>query len=250
MLKKPLSKFLTLIIILCLSSTGLKAQVILSLIFGDKLNSNELLFGIHVNGSLNYFSNSEGKKPLPSLNAGLFFTYRFNDHLHANIEMLAKYTRGAKELPVYSLNDPDVDAEFTGGSVTRKNQYLSLPLSIRWLTKGGFFAEIGPQISLRTGAEDIFIKDIDEGELNLKIKTKNEMNRWDFGWLAGMGYMFGKTKLLAVGLRYNGGFSDVSKIDEGNQTNQQWGVYCNIPIGRSKMKKKQEAKAKAEINQQ
>ena len=238
-------KWLVSLLLSALLAVPAKSQVLMSVIFGDKLNSKELSFGLHANYSWNTLSATDNQKALTSFNFGLFFTYHFNQHWHANLEMLAKYKRGADGLSAYDLQNDSLNNLFKDGNVKRQIGYLSLPMTIQYMFDPGIYLELGPQFSLRTKAKDIFSTVRDEGELQLERDIEDNINRWDIGWLGGIGYKLGKAKLIAVGLRYYGGFSDVVKNEQGKQFNQQWGIYTNIPIGVKKAEARRQAKAAA-----
>ena len=236
-------KWLVTLLLLIILATPAKSQVIMSILFGDKLNSKELSFGLHANYSWNTLSATDDQKALKSFNFGLFFTYHFNEHWHANLEMLAKYKRGASGLSAYDLQNDSLNNLFKTGSVERQISYVSLPMTIQYMFHPGIYVELGPQFSLRTKAKDIFSAARSEGELKLERDVEDNINRWDFGWIGGVGYRLGKAKLVAVGLRYYGGFSDVVKNESAKQMNQQWGIYTNIPIGVKKAEARRKAKA-------
>ncbi len=238
-------KGLLALLLLIILAAPAKSQVLMSILFGDKLNSKELSFGLHANYSWNTLAATNNEKALTSFNFGLFFTYHFNEHWHANLEMLAKYKRGAGGLPVYDLQNDSLNNLFKTGSVERQISYVSLPMTIQYMFDPGIYIELGPQFSLRTKAKDIFSTDRSEGELKLERDVEDNINRWDFGWLGGVGYKLGKARLVAVGIRYFGGFSDVVKNEPGKQLNQQWGFYTNIPIGVKKAEARRQAKAAA-----
>lgn len=212
------------------------AQVILSILFGDKLNSDELLFGIHANYSWNNLTGTHPSDASRNLNLGLFFTYKFNDHWMGNLEAMAKYQRGAKGLAVYPTGDESTDQLFAEGTVERRISYVGLPMTVQYMTRSGFFAETGPQVLIRTKAHDLFEVDRPEGELSLEKDIEDNTSRWDFSWIAGLGYRIGKSKLTALGIRYNLGLTDVMKVEEGSQQHRQFFIYTNIPVGRGKMK--------------
>jgi hypothetical protein len=66
----------------------------------------------------------------------------------------------------------------------------------------------------------------------------------DFGLIGGAGVLIGKAKIIAVGIRYTQGLSDVVKDMPGSQYNQSFYVYTNLPIGRAKAAKRKAAKEK------
>ena len=214
----------------------MQGQVLMSLIFGDDLNSDKMAFGIHMDQAWNDFTHIEEGKPLRSFNMGLFFTRKFGEHWKGNLAMLAKYKRGTSELSPYLLDDPNLDALLNNTEVAREINYLSIPFTMQYVLNFGGFLELGPQVSFRTRARDIFKVLGKENSLIYINRIDDQVARWDFGWLAGIGYYLGKEKLIAVGFRYHGGFTDVLKDENGNQTHMQWSIFTQIPIGRGKMK--------------
>ncbi|MBD0835279.1 outer membrane beta-barrel protein [Aestuariibaculum suncheonense] len=228
-MKKYVPQFL--IVFMLLLSNKAPAQILLGLIFGDDLNSEKLIFGVHLNYSWNDLSNLPESGSLNAFNLGLNFNYKISDKFRAQTEMLAKYTRGAGDIPVYSLGDEHLDALYANGKVSREIKYLSIPIAIQYLTPIGVYAEAGPHVSMRIKANDVFEADTPEGNLELKRNIKDMVNLWDFGWIVGIGYYIAPLKTTSVGLRYYGGFSDVIDVS-GRQVHQQWAVYANIPLGR------------------
>ena len=233
-------KKITFSIVLFFTIQVASSQLIMSLIFGDKLNSDKLFFGIHMDESWNNMTSVEGDKALNSFNLGLFFNYKFNDRWRGNLEMLAKYKRGENKIPFYSIdNGGETDNLFNESKVRREISYLSIPMCIQYVTDYGLYFEFGPQVSYKIKAKDIFVTDTDEGELQFTKKIKKEVTNFDVGCLTGVGYYIGKSKVICLGVRYQMGFIDVMKNIEGNQLNRQWAIYSNIPIGRGKIKKNQ-----------
>lgn len=221
---------------LCMSlASSSQAQVIMSLIFGDKLNNEQNLFGIHLDHSWNNMSLTQAQDPMNSFNLGLFFTHKFDENWHLNIDLMAKYQRGAAGIPVYDLEDPSLNAFYADAEVLRKINYFSIPASMRYAFKGAYFVELGPQISIRTKAKDIFEASPPQGDLTLEVDIREGVKRMDFGFVSGIGMYIDKDRVNALGLRYQGGFSDVMVDQAGKQNHSQIAIYVNLPIGRGKM---------------
>jgi hypothetical protein len=234
-MKLRLIFFLTFFCSFAVPSTS-QAQVLISLLFGDKLNNENNMFGLHLDYSSNQISGLEPSKSLGTLNFGLFYTHSWENNLELNIGMLAKYRRGATGIPAYSLEDADLTAQFEDTEVTKKISYMSLPISMRYKSPKGLFIELGPQVSYRLKAFDLFEASATSGDLKLDVDIRDQIKKVDFGYLAGVGAYIGKDKINVLGLRYQGGFSDIMINQAGKQTYGQWAVYTNIPIGRGKMK--------------
>lgn len=212
------------------------AQVLMSLIFGDKLNTDENAFGIHIDYSFNGITNLEEADALGlgSLNLGLFFSRKFDDHWAWNLDLLGKYVRGASGIPAYSLMDPDLDSQFSGTQIDRKINYLSAIPSIRYVNDKGLFLEAGTVLSWRTKrAKDYFESSVPDGDLVLEVDLKNQISQIDVSYSVGVGAFIGKYKVDAVGIRYIGGLVNVMK-DQGSNKHSQLSIFYNLPIGRGK----------------
>ena len=226
-------KVILSIVCICLCSMA-RSQVLISILFGDKLNTDAIIFGIHIDYSFNQITNIDPQKNLGKLNLALFFDVRINERWRAEIEALAKHTRGGKGIEPYPLNDPQLDLQFAEGSVERKINYVGLMTAIQYTIQNVWYFETGPQLTLRTKAHDIFQSKTADGELELKRDIEDQIARWEFSIIAGAGYKFGKGTGMALGVRYNWGISDVQTNTSGTQQNRGFYIVSNIPIGRKK----------------
>ncbi len=82
---------------------------------------------------------------------------------------------------------------------TRLN-YVDLPLAFH-VNANGLFFEAGPQVGLLLAAQD--------KAGNVSVDRKNRYNTFDLGYLAGLGYQ--RKTGPGIGLRYNGGFTNLEK---------------------------------------
>jgi len=213
-----------------------QGQVLISILFGDKLNTDAIIFGLHLDYGFNKITSVEPQDAMGKLNLGLFFDVRLHDQWRAEIEAIAKYTRGGKGISPYPLNDPQLDIQFASGSVERKINYVGLMTAIQYTVQHSWYIEAGPQLTLRTKAKDIFKNKTEDGELKLTRDISDQIARWEFSLMTGLGYKLGKGSGMAFGLRYNWGLSDIEKNVDGFQQNRGFYVLSNIPIGRNKKK--------------
>jgi hypothetical protein len=89
-------------------------------------------------------------------------------------------------------------------------QYIDVPLALH-VNADGLFFEAGPQVGFLLAADSKF------GPVSTDVKSAT--NSVDFGYLAGLGYQ--RKTGPGIGLRYNGGFSNVPKaVTTGNTTVQ------------------------------
>ncbi|WP_210519068.1 porin family protein [Hymenobacter terricola] len=101
-------------------------------------------------------------------------------------------------------------AKTSTSDVTTRLNYVDVPLSFH-VNADGLFFEAGPQVGFLLAAKD------QAG--NLSLDRKPLYNTVDFGYLVGLGYQ--RKTGPGVGLRYNGGFTNVEKsYTAGNVTVQ------------------------------
>lgn len=88
--------------------------------------------------------------------------------------------------------------------------YVDVPLSFH-VNADGLFFEAGPQVGFLIAAQ--------QKAGNTSTDIKGRYNAIDFGYLAGLGYQ--RKTGLGIGLRYNGGFTNIEKsFDAGSVTVQ------------------------------
>lgn len=227
-MKKALS-----IIVLLVLQHATQAQVLIALLFGDKLNNGSLEFGLTVGPSLTNISGVGGNQKA-GLNLGLYFNIKLNDRWFIHPEGVAKGGFGARNITPYSTGNDSLDQFFTGGKVKRKIGSLSLPVLMHYKISGKWFAELGPQVNLLIQPQDIFTNDIDGNELSYTTKIKGTITRFDIGGAAGLLYKLREEHGMGIGIRYYTGFTDIQKDIGGSQRNSMWQINVTIPIGTGK----------------
>src|SRR6476619_7674549 len=114
-----------LLVSLMLAGYRGQSQVIISLIFGDKLNSDKIEFGL--DGGLNWTTlhGLPNANSMLGFNLGFYFDFKLKDpNWMVNTGVIVKSPMGAEGLPVYSLDDAGLDSAFSGGTVKRKIRYF------------------------------------------------------------------------------------------------------------------------------
>ncbi len=231
-----MSKYLFFSFFLFYNFSG-HSQVLISLLLGDKLNSGQIEFGLDGGFSLSSLEGEEGAEAHSNYNLGFYFDIKMkNPSWLLNTGVRVKSTMGAEGLPLYSLNDPELDNAFAGGSITRKINYFNVPISLKYKFKNRMYAHGGIQLGLMYKATDVFTKDIQEKEdLSYKISIKDRYHPLDGGLLIGLGYRLIKGNGMNLGVQYYYGLVDVRVYDASpNQYNRCLYVNAGIPIGRGK----------------
>jgi hypothetical protein len=241
-MKKLLS---LLVVFFCFQQA--RSQVLMSLIFGDKLNSPNIEFGL--DGGVNFSSisnlDSDYKR---DFNLGFYFDFNLkNPSWIFNTGVIVKSTMGAKDIAVYSLNDEKLDAVFAEGSVKRNINYFNVPLTIKYKFNNNIYVKAGTQLGLLSTAHDLFRQNYDGEDVEYKNNIRDKIHVVDAGLVIGAGYRI-KTKYgMNVGLQYYYGMVPLLKGDDSpNQYNRSLYVTAGLPIGKGKAGKRAAEKAAQE----
>jgi hypothetical protein len=249
-----------------------QSQVLISLLLGNKLNTDKLKFGL--DGGVNFSNISNvSNVDYPGVEAstatnyflGFYFDIlmKENTNWYVHTGVMVKSTMGAILKPPYPLNtgdasiDSDLDAVFATGQVDRKIAYFNVPVLARYKFKNEIFVEAGPMAGLQfKKSKDVFTADLNGDDVTLETNTRKDYHRFDIGLLAGLGYQLKIFHGMNFGVRYYQGFGDISVQQYGvAQRNSSWYLFASIPIGAglkaqeknaAAAKKKAEKKAAAE----
>ncbi len=226
---------ISLLVFFLLASNVSHGQILISLLFGDALNSEKIEFGLTggLNRSfLNNYNNSEG---LNNFNLGFYFNIKMEEKSFISTGVYVKNTMGASGMPVYSLGDPDFDEVFEDGTLTTKIKYFYVPIMYQQRINNRFLLEGGIQAGLRTKAHDYFEKELLDGEAEFKNEVRDNFARLDFGLVGGVGYKLQETpKSMSVGVLYYYGLVDVITVSDLSAKNSSLNFYLRIPIGANK----------------
>jgi Outer membrane protein beta-barrel domain len=231
-----MKKKLLVVLFLLLSETA-NAQVLISLLFGDKLNTGKIEFGLDGGVNLVTLDGIEQAENMTTWNLGFYFDIKLPHPswmIHTGV--IVKSTLGTEGLPVYSLGNPDLDAALSGGSVATRLQYFNVPIMAKYKIKKQFFVEAGPMLGLLYNASDKFTNTVQESEdLQYQLKTKDAYHPLDAGIMVGVGYRLLGGNGMNLGIRYYYGLVDIL-IDDStpNQYNRAWYFSVGIPIGAGK----------------
>jgi hypothetical protein len=208
------------------------AQVLIALIFGDKLQTDKLTFGLVVSPTFSTISNVDGDSK-SGLGLGMYFDIKISENFFLHPEAIPKSSLGANGITPYPTGSDSLDALFADGSVQRKIRAISLPLLCRYRIKGLLFAELGPQIDWMLNAKDIYKAKINDNEMTYTTNIKDQFTRFDVGLAGGFDCKLKKDKGMGLGLRYFYGLTDVMKTG-GTQKNRALYINIAIPVGTGK----------------
>ncbi|MFC2126656.1 porin family protein [Bacteroidota bacterium] len=231
-----MNKYILIIGLLLLSITS-KSQVLISLLLGDKLNSEGLEFGMEGGVNWSGISDLETSKRLLSINLGFYFDIRIKNQLNLYTGVLVKSNVGMNKLEMADLIFLGSEIYPEPGEYKQVVNKFMIPALLQYKFKNRFYIEVGPQIGLIHGGRVEF--NAEEGDKIIKIKEDNNemLNKFDAGLSGGFGYKLMKGNGLTVGLRYYQGFADIYK-DRSGTTNHSLNLKVNIPVGANKKEQK------------
>lgn len=227
------------------------SQVLISLLFGDELNSDKVKFGL--DGGVNFSSLTRIKeaKFMENFNLGLYFDIQLkkNTNWYLHTGALLKSAMGARGIDIYPLDESYIDSSFVGGSIERTLKYINLPALVRYKFASHYFVEFGPTVGILTKATDEFYNNVQKDEdLTLKHKVTDQYKWFDAGLQAGVGYHLLKGTGVNFGIRYYQGLMNVCKDNSADPAwNQSIYLFVSIPIGageKAQAKKAEKAKKK------
>ena len=226
MKKTILLSFMTILLI-----PTARSQVLIALLFGEKLNSPNIEFGLNVGGNLTTLTNYPEAKYETGLNLGLFFNFKLSDHFYLHPELLFMNQVGSKGINNRDLPNPEFQHETLETWV--ESNYFTLVFLPRYKLTNQLYFEAGLYGSYLLTADDYFlIKPESDSELQYKIQAKPRMHNWDAGAQVGLGYKFGKGEGMNLSLRYSHGFvNTLLNKDLDPEKNRGFHVQVGIPIG-------------------
>lgn len=239
-------KAFALTLVLAAAAAPASAQVIISLLLGDKLNSGQVEFGLEGGVTYSWQTATPYGKALPTFNLGFYFDIKTKNPkwlIHTGV--IVKGTLGAAGLPAYSLNDPNLDNLFASGTVERTLGYFSVPFFAKRKLGNSFYVEVGPVFGLKYNGEDRFSALVNGQELTYAVDIGSQYRTLDAGFGFGFGYRLMGGNGMNVGIRGYQGLVNVLETNPGaSVTNQAVYLTVGIPIGAGKAREREAAKEK------
>jgi len=236
-----------LLILLCFISIAgaSNSQVLISLLLGDKLNSDGLEFGLDGGFGWNDLVGAEGNFNR-NFNLGFYFDFKFpNRSWMVHTGVIVKSTMGGKDLNVYSLGDPELDSVFVNGSIERRLSYFNVPVMIKHIFPQRIYFEGGFMLGLRHKAIDVFKQSTyDKDDTQFTNNIKDHIKQFDAGLIGGVGYKLKKSIGMYISVRYYYGLMDITVGDKFTEQNNSTIYACiGVPIGAGKAAKTNAEKA-------
>jgi opacity protein-like surface antigen len=228
-------KKIILVVAVMLIGFSSHSQVLLTVIFGDKLNSEGLEFGLEGGFNWSDISNLEAGKRLSSFNLGFYFDFRLKNQWNLYTGVLVKSKLGDDQLSPSDLTFLEITPNPEEGTYSQKINYFIVPALIKYNFKNRIYLEAGPQFSLMHKAWVEFLANNDNKKTRIKEFNKDKINKLDAGITVGTGYKLMPDTGMTIGVKYYYGFANVYKGVSGSNNSSLF-LKLNIPIGAAKSK--------------
>ncbi len=216
-------------------------QAILIILFGDKLSTEKFQLGI--NGDLTWsdLSGIDNTEMRMSWSFGAYGEIKLSNHWRLQPELTVKTPTGAKNLmagapgnPFVPVGDTLVDEALATGTITRSTQYITVPLTLKYVV-GPLGIGVGGQIGFLTSGSDELESDVLQGQLRLKESVTSALNTVDAGLVFSLDFALAPQKQMRsvrVNVKYYWGLLDTIKDNTGNAVrNSILFVGLDIPVG-------------------
>lgn len=221
-------------------SASANAQVLITLIFGDALNTEKIEFGLSGGENTSFILDIKDSKPLYNFNLGFYFHIHMKKNSFLSTGVLVKSNVGAKGMDPYSIGDPDFDSVFQHSSMEKKIPVFYVPILWHQRFNQRWYIEAGPQLGLIHQSKDIFTVSEFGGDVSYEKSVKDEYKHIDFGLYGGIGYKLKQTqKSISLGAGYYYGLVNVSKNPDYKIKNSSIYLFVRIPIIPGAKKKKE-----------
>lgn len=227
-----MKKYIIVLGLLLFSFTS-QSQVLISLLLGDKLNSDKMEFGLE--GGINYsaITGMESSNRMGAFNLGFYFDMKVKNQWNFYTGVLVKSDMGLDKLTEKDLAFLGTDVYPEKGDYKQVINSFIVPALANYKFKNHFYVEAGPQFALITDSYVQFNSKEDGKTMRIREKNKDNTNRIDAGVAGGFGYKFRQGKGISIGLKYYHGFVDVYKNRPGTKNSSIF-LKANIRIKATK----------------
>lgn len=229
-----MKKFL-IICTLLFTTYVLNAQVLISLLLGDKLNSPNIEFGLEGGINLTNVYGFENEGSLANFNLGFYFDVRMKNNLYLYTGVQGISGLGMRDLAPSDLEFLEADFYDVEGTYNQKITAFMVPILANYKFNNHFYIEAGPQLGWIYNGWVVFKSEEENKDWNIKDYNKDLLNWFNGGIAVGAGYKLLKGEGWTIGIRYYQGLTNVFKDKSGSQ-HHSLHFKVNIPVGVAKTK--------------
>lgn len=226
-----MKKYLIILLFLVISSET-HGQVLISLIFGEALNTGKIEFGLV--GGYNYSKiyGLEGHDYLGNFNLGFYFDIRLKKPWYIYTGVMVKQNEGVKGLSTNDLTKLGATIWDEDGVYSQQTKSFLVPILIRHRWENNIFIEGGLQLGLTYDGWIEFDYKKDKVEARVRETNREKLVVLDAGIMAGFGYKLKhkKDNGITFSVKYYYGFVNAYKGINGTNNSSAF-LLMTIPIG-------------------
>ena len=217
-----------------------QSQILVTLIFGEKLNSEGVEFGLSGGLTRSRINGFSDQRAQTTLNLGFYFDSRLKGQWWLNTGVMVVSRQGTNRISgdelAYFYQDTtiDIDPIVSDGNFGQAMDYFNVPILIKYKHPTHFFVEGGFMLGLRTRAGTYYKASAEKASMEFVYYNQDLFRRIDAGAMFGLGYKLMKGEGMNIGVRYYHGLVDIYKSDETSLYNQTLYFFADIPIGANK----------------
>jgi hypothetical protein len=231
------SRAFTYLFVLCsLITFQVNGQVIISILFGEQLNSGKMEFGLITGANVSTITGMEDAKPLPTFKLGLFLDYNIGKRWVGSFEANVKSTLGYVNFTESESLFPVQDSVIVGSNYTARTiSVLQCPIYMNYKLTDQWSIGAGGYLSYQHGTRDFIDYTYKSTDLTIEQSFSGFINRIDAGVVGAVSYHFKKREsgYPGIGLRFktNYGLRDVFNEKTSLSGNNLWFSFdVTIPI--------------------
>lgn len=227
-----MKKVLLLAVLVAVLPRPAAGQVLLGILFGDKVTTEKFHLGVDAGLNLSNLSGVDGTGVKPGLLFGLFGEWRFADHFYLQPELLPFFKVGASDLPPGGPTVPPLDSLAAGTSPSRRMNYFAIPIIVKYaVMEKKLHLGLGPQVGFLTGADDTY-EGVAANTITVTEDVEESLSSTDAGIVFHVEYKFRGQFGASVAGRFYMGLTDTIKDNPGDAVyNRVFSILASIPIG-------------------
>ncbi len=219
-------------LVFALAPATTKGQVLISILFGEQLNSGKMEFGLVGGLNLSQLPGLEDPKFKRSFGLGLFLDYKFTDSWILATEVNMKTTLGSNNLELadfpYPVNDTIVSES---DKAYRNLNLINVPILINYRLGNRLGFGAGFYASLVHGTRDYVQYTQGNWTSTFERSFTDQINRLDFGVSGMVHFHFLGNPGIQLRGRINYGLTEVFKETSGLSSNNLWySITVAVPI--------------------
>ncbi len=209
------------------------SQVLIALLFGDKLTTDKFELGIRLAGNWDNVTGWGETKTRFDFGFGIYGTLKLSQKLSLQPELLFKDPRGANKVPADVFDNPNLEPLLENASVSAKLAYVSVPVLLKYYLTPHLSLGFGPQFGYLSSARKEYVAQVySEDDLIYKEDIKSTLNDFDFSLAFNLEFKLPLKKAIHIGLRYYLGLTDIIKDNSGDSVkNSVIQINLGIPVG-------------------